>query len=255
LAAILVALNPDNVILSSWSMTEMLYGAMVLGILLVADGDGITSLRLPRAAVLGMACGLLYLTRANGLAVAAAMGLVALTGRRPAAAAALALAFLAVISPWLARNERIFGSPTWSAMKHVAWSESGRDLFTRGEEPPSAARFRAEHGAAALAKNLLHRGWRAARYLVWGDTGAYNFLCALYPVALLAHRRQRRLLPGHLFILATTLLLAGVPTWTGALSRYLTPVRPFIYLCVIGSAMQIVPEIVWQIWFARWEMQ
>ncbi|HEY3175064.1 MAG TPA: glycosyltransferase family 39 protein [Candidatus Polarisedimenticolia bacterium] len=246
LASILVALNPDSVIMSSWSMTEMLYGAMVLGILLLADGNGIASLSLTRAAALGGACGLLYLTRANGLSVAAAMGLVALVQRRPAAAAGLVLAFLAVVSPWLARNQRVFGSPTWSAMKHVAWSQSGRDLFTRGGEPPSAARFLREHGSAALVKNVVHRGWRAARHLVWGDTGAYNFLCALYPFALLAHWRQRRLLPGHLCILMTTLLLAGVPTWTGALSRYLTPVRPFMYLCVIGAAMHIVPEMIWR---------
>jgi hypothetical protein len=220
LASVMVALNPDNVILSSWSMPEMLYGAMLIGILLLADGDRGFGMDPARAAALGAACGVLYLTRADGLAVAAAMILVALLIRRPASATLMAICFLAVISPWLIRNARVSGSPAWSAMNPV--------------------------GTAGLAADLLHRAVRAARCLVWGDTGAYNLLCALFPFALLALWRQRRLTPGHLSILVTALFLFGLPTWTAAPSRHLAPVRPLIYLCVIGAAMHLAPALVWR---------
>ena len=264
LASVLVALNPDMAILSSWAMTESLYGAMLLAILL---WHGRRPGRIPAQAaadvswilrwgVLGVACGLLYLVRANGLGVAAAFGLVALlasgeagallcTGRL-ARAAVFAICCAACVTPWLARNQRLFGSPTYTAMKNVAWSESGKDLFDRRAAPPSLQSFRQQRGNLALAKNLARRAGRAAGYLLWGDTGGFNLVCLLYPIALVLTWRVPSLRAGHLCVLMSTLLLIGVPVWTGALSRYLLPLRPWIYLTVIGAAAQVVPALVWR---------
>lgn len=253
LAAVLVALNPDMAILSSWAMTESLYGALLLGLLLLASRPIAEGREARRWIVLGLSCGAIYLLRANGLAVAAAFGLTALVPERTTSArdrltraVLFGACFLACVSPWLVRNQRLFGSPTFTAMKNVAWSESGRDLFRRDRPPPSMQSFRREHGDAALVKNVVQRGWRATRYLFWGDTGAYNFVCLLYPIALALTWRVPGLRTGHLCVLLSTLLLVGVPLWTGALSRYMLPLRPWIYLTVIGAAAQIVPELVWR---------
>ena len=260
LASVLVALNPDMAILSSWAMTESLYAAALLAILLLADRPAPWGSEPVKWAALGGACGLLYLLRPNGLGVAAAIGLTALLPRpiepsapakarwtrRLTAAACFGLCFLACIAPWLARNQREFGSPTYTAMKNVAWSESGRDLFTREGPPPSLRTFRQRHGDAALVRNMAHRGARAVGYLLWGDTGAFNLLCLLYPIALALTWRVPTLRAGHLCVLFSTLLLAGVPLWTGALSRYLLPLRPWIYLTVIGAAVQGVPQVAWR---------
>ncbi len=255
LAGLLVALNPDMVILSSWTMTEMLYAVMVLGILLLADRRAWPVLPPSRWALLGAGCGLLYLLRANGLAIAAAIGTTALLpraggaasiGRRVALATLFAACFLFVVSPWLIRNERVFGSPTHTSMKYVAWSQDGRALFTRGAEPPSIGSFVREHGAAGLIRNLAHRAARSVRYVVWGDTGGFNIVCVLFPVALLLTWRQRRLVPGNLCVMFTALMLCGVPTWTGALSRYLLPLRPWMYLVVVGAVLHLIPEMVWR---------
>src|SRR5262249_51334338 len=34
--------------------------------------------------------------------------------------------------------------------------------------------------------------------------------------------------------------------WTGALSRYMLPLRPWIYLTVMGAGAQIVPDLLWR---------
>jgi len=255
LAGLLVALNPDMVILSSWAMTEMLYTALLMGALMIADRRAAPVMPTSRWVALGAVCGLLYLVRANGLAVAGGIGLTTLLprvtgsaswGRRAAAAALFGCCFLAVASPWLVRNERVFGSPTYTSMKNVAWSEDGRALFTRGGEPPTLGSFVREHGAAGLLRNLASRAVRSVRFVIWGDTGGYNAVCVLFPVAVVLARRQRRLIPGNLCVLITAILLLGVPTWTGALSRYLLPLRPWMYLVVVGSLLHLLPEMLWR---------
>src|SRR5262249_1664300 len=154
-------------ILSSWAMTESLYGAMVLGILLLATRPVAEGRETRRWLALGLACGALYLLRANGLAIAAAIGLTALLperaaattarlglGRRLVLGAIFATCFLACITPWLVRNQRLFGSPTWTAMKNIAWTTNGRELFRRDEPAPSLDAFRRQYGDAALAGNV-----------------------------------------------------------------------------------------------------
>lgn len=238
--ALLVALNPDMIILSSWGMTESLYMAGLLAILLGADR---AEARAVRWGWLGAACGLLYLLRANGLAAAAGLGAARLAGRGSAGArlrgaAVLGVCFLAVVSPWLVRNARAFRSPTHTAMKQVAWTESGRDLFTWGVEPPSMSRYLEAHGPAGLAIHLVGRGARAGWALVWGDTGGYRLLGLVFPLCALMSWNDPRVRAGHLCVLFSTLLLLGVPTWTGALSRYTLPLRPWIYLTALGVILR-----------------
>lgn len=240
IAALMVALNPDMIILSSWGMTESLYTAGLLGILLAVQRSGTSAVRW---AGLGAACALLYLLRANGLAVAAGLGAALLlvsaaVGARLRAAAVFTVCFLAAVSPWLIRNAREFGSPTYTAMKHVAWSESGRDLFTWGTQPPSMSRYAGEHGVTGLAVNFARRGARAALALVWGDTGGYRLLGLLFPICALMTWSDPRTRAGHLCVLFSCLLLLGVPIWTGALSRYTLPLRPWIYLTVLGVVLR-----------------
>jgi len=254
----LVALNPDMIIISSWAMTEMIYAVMLLATLLLADASGASSSRMhpARPLLLGIACGAIYLMRANGLAVAAACGLWclwpavgepwrsgSLMRRRLLSVLALAVGFLACVSPWLARNQALFGSPTWSAMKYVAWTESGTDLFTRDAPARTMESFAAEHGPGGLARHMTHRAGRAVGYLIWGDTGAFNIICVFFPLAAVLVWSLPRARPGLYAVVFSALLLVGVPLWTGALSRYLLPARPVIYLVVAGAVFALLGRL------------
>ncbi len=247
LAALLVAVHPDMVLQSSWAMTETLFTAGLLGVLRLAAREPPRERLVRHAAALGLACAALYLLRANGAAVAAGVGIAMLAShaRRGAPSAALAFAagLLVAAAPWLARNQTVFGSPTHSALAHVAWTETGRDLFTRGIEPPTIASFRREHGDAGLARNVAHRVWRSASGLLAGDRAAFALLGLVYPLAALATIRSARALPGHLTVVLSAMLLLAVPTHTRALGRYMLPLRPWIYLCVVGAALHAVSSL------------
>jgi 4-amino-4-deoxy-L-arabinose transferase-like glycosyltransferase len=249
LAAGAVALQPDQVIVGSWAMTESLYSVLLLSAVL-AGAD----LAFPRGApirplrVLGLGAilGLVYLTRQNGAAVAAALGALLLLGPRAAGERRarrlwlfllLAATALAVASPWFARNQVRFGSPTFTRMKNVAWAEHGRSLYTPDEREPSLSRYVEEHGLSGLAGNLRRRAERVTRATLGAESGPFRWLALIALISPLIPALR----PGAAAALSPALLsaalLLGVAPWSGALPRYLLPVRPLLYAA--GAAVAV----------------
>lgn len=107
-AAIAVVASPDMLALSFIGMTETLYTAWVLlAFLLLAQGA--------RPIWIGLVCGLLYLTRYNGIVLLPFVLVFLATGenriRRPAECM---LGFVLVAMPWWIRNWMVTGDPVFT---------------------------------------------------------------------------------------------------------------------------------------------
>ncbi len=245
-AAGLLALQPDQAIVGSWVMTESFYGMLVLLTLLAAAplaSEGRWSAW--RSVGVGLLLGLLYLARQNGAVVAAGVALFLLLApaarraggmaRRAGLAVLMAAVCFLVCLPWFVRNTERFGSPAFSRLKNVAWAEHARSLYTPSKEDPSVRTYLRDHGASGLARNIGTRIRRVGRALIFAEAGPFRwaaFLGLLAPFAATLRSRS-------IFLLAPALLtgglLLGVATWSGAIPRYLLPVRPLLYLC--GAAV------------------
>jgi 4-amino-4-deoxy-L-arabinose transferase-like glycosyltransferase len=111
----LAALNPFLVFLSGYLLTENLYLVFVLGAMAVAPAPRDLAASWRRAATAGALLGLATLTRPSGLPLAEwTLLAVLLFGGVPwrmrlRCAALAAAVFVLVLSPWLARNERVVG--------------------------------------------------------------------------------------------------------------------------------------------------
>lgn len=244
-AASLLALQPDQAIVGAWAMTEALYGLLVLAALLVAAplvGPGGWSWG--RTVAAGLMCGLLFLARQNGAAVAAALAFLVVAdpgrkagplARRLAAAAVMTAVALALCAPWFARNISRFGSPTFSRIKNVAWAEHARSLYDPSVEEPSMERYIERHGTAGLLRNVGRRVLRVTRTLLTAERGPFRWIALLGLLAPLFPALRARSLLLLLPTALTALLLLGVATWSGALPRYFLPVRALLY--VAGGAV------------------
>jgi hypothetical protein len=110
-----------------WYSTQpdglMAYTALVFLCLIVA---GVDSIGIRRAAVLGLLAGVAWLVRTQAGLLAASLGLwVLIRGRRKLASAAVfAAVLLVVVSPWLWRNWRAFGSPLFTYSRIVLLAEN-----------------------------------------------------------------------------------------------------------------------------------
>ncbi|MBI3449465.1 MAG: glycosyltransferase family 39 protein [Acidobacteria bacterium] len=241
LAAAAFAFQPDQVIVSSWAMTESIYTFLIVAFACLAAPlarRAAKPLPSPFAVALGALCGALYLVRQNGaVALAVALALLAFgpvaagegRGRRAALAGLLALTAAIVCAPWFARNVSVFGSPAYSRMKNVAWAPSGRSLYTPGEPAPSMQRFIEQHGAAGVAREGWRRATRVTRALLLGEDGPFRWMTILAfaaPFIPLARAGSAVALPPA--ILSAGMFL-GVAPWSGALPRYFLPVRPLLY--------------------------
>ncbi len=245
-AAALLALQPDQAIVGSWVMTESFYGMLVLLTLLAAAplaSSGAWSAW--RSVGVGLLLGLLYLARQNGAVVAAGVALFLLLapaarqaggiGRRAGLALLMAAICFLVCLPWFVRNTERFGSPAFSRLKNVAWAEHARSLYTPSEENPSVQTYLRDHGASGLARNIARRIERVGRALLLAEAGPFRWAAILGLLAPFTAPLRSR----SIFLLTPALLtgglLLGVATWSGAIPRYLLPVRPLLYLC--GAAV------------------
>jgi 4-amino-4-deoxy-L-arabinose transferase-like glycosyltransferase len=253
-AAAALAVQPDQAIVGSWAMTEPIYTVGLLAALAAAAGLESPKERPPavrRACLLGVLCGILYLIRQNGAAAAAALAALLVLGplaprerraRRALLGAAMAASAFVVCLPWFVRNVGVFGSPAFTRMKNIAWADHGRSLYTLGEGEPSLRAYLEEHGAAGLAANLIHRARRVAVLTVAGEEGPFRWLSVLALAAPFLpglRRGSAVVLPPALLSAA---LLVGVAPWSGAVSRYLLPVRPLLYLAgaaVAGALLRL----------------
>jgi len=251
-AATAIAFQPDQAIVGAWAMTEAPYALLVLAALIAASG-----LALPRVRpfgwsgvlVLGTICGLLYLMRQNGVAVAATVAGLLLLGcvaegesriRRLVLAACVTALALAVCLPWFVRNESAFGSPAYSRMKNVAWAESGASLYTPGIPAPTFRTFLEEHGIAGLADNVARRAGRVSTALFLGEEGPFrilSLLAFLSPLLTSLRPSAAVTLPP---VILSSLMFLGVAPWSGALPRYFLPLRPLLYIAGAAVILEAV---------------
>jgi 4-amino-4-deoxy-L-arabinose transferase-like glycosyltransferase len=250
LAALLVALQPDQAIVGTWAMTEPLFTSLLLATLLWALPLATEKVwTLGRSVGAGLLCGLLFLVRQNGAAVAAALALFLVFGplaqgedrrRRALLMMTMAGAAFLICVPWFARNTSQFGSPTFSRMKNVAWAEHARSLYTPAEEDPSLDGFLRKNGTAGLVRNLAHRGERVTTAFLLAERGPFRWavLFALAAPLVGAIRRKALFTLGPALLSAAFLL--GVAPWSGALPRYLLPVRPLLYLAGLATLLDLL---------------
>ena len=179
-AAVLCAAYPSFIAADGAIMSETLFGFLVaLGVLM--------ALRLrtrPSPAVaagLGVAIGLAALTRSEGLLLVPLLGAPALwraSGQRLALGAAVALATVVVVAPWVVRNWEVFGRPVLSDNQGTLLAGSncrrtyyGKDIgwFSVACVPaanPSAAGAstnEAEHSASLTDRGLDYAGAHPGR--------------------------------------------------------------------------------------------
>lgn len=248
-AAAATALQPDQAIVGVWAMTEPLF--TLIGLLaLLAAAPWILAGREEgsrgRFLLAGLLLAALFLTRQNGAAFSAAVaGMILLgpaarglpAGRRLLRAGLLALVVFAACSPWFVRNAAVFGSPTFTRMKNVAWAEHGRSLYTPGVGEPSWRSYLDEHGARGLAGNLLRRAERVAGTFLFAEAGPFRWLTLMALAAPLVPGLAGPSLAVVVPSLLSILLLMGVAPWSGALARYMLPIRPLLYAA--GAAFAV----------------
>jgi len=249
IAAAAIALQPDQAIVGIWTMTEPLF--TLLGLLAIHAAlpwilpDGGTGGR-ARFLAAGILLAALFLTRQNGAALSAAVAGLMVLGpaakgvpfaRRLARAGLLAAVVFACCVPWFARNTAVFGSPTFTRMKNVAWAEHGRSLYTPGVGEPSLGAYLEAHGARGLAANVLRRAERTAETFLFGESGPFRWLTLAALAAPFVPQLSAAALAALVPSLLSTLLLLGVAPWSGALPRYLLPIRPLLYAA--GAAFAV----------------
>jgi 4-amino-4-deoxy-L-arabinose transferase-like glycosyltransferase len=247
-AAAAFALQPDQAIVSVWTMTEALFTVLVLAVILTASPwmtgeEGVRSGK-GRLLILAIFLALLFLTRQNGAAIAVAVSvmMVSIPGlardQRVQAfkqAIMLAVAVFVLCLPWFIRNAQVFGSPTFSRMENVAWADHGRALYTPGVGEPSFSSFKERHGTAGVMRNIKRRVERVAGTLLFAEKGPYRVLVFAALGSLFMPAIVRSSLAVLVPSLLSTGLLLGVAPWSGALSRYMLPVRPLLYAA--GAAL------------------
>jgi 4-amino-4-deoxy-L-arabinose transferase-like glycosyltransferase len=147
-AAALAAINPFLIFMSGYLLTENLYLVLLLGALVVARSARGLAASTRRALTVGALLGLATLARPSGLPMfewfIAALLLLSPLSRhtRLIRAAALAIAFAAVVSPWYARNARVVGG--WVLTTH------GGVTFLQGNNEKVANTPQWRGGAAPL---------------------------------------------------------------------------------------------------------
>ncbi len=117
---------------------------------------------------LGLACGLLYLTRAEGLLWVLLVGIYIWLTHKSKNARPIQpvlyflLGFLIPVLPWLIRNQIVFGIAVAPGAGHTLWLQSYEDLFTFPAEKLSMHTFFQggliqilQHWVWALGQNLL----------------------------------------------------------------------------------------------------
>jgi 4-amino-4-deoxy-L-arabinose transferase-like glycosyltransferase len=168
-AAVLCATYPSFIAADGAIMSETLFGFLVaLGVL--------AALRLrtrpsPAAAAgLGVAIGLAALTRSEGLLLLPLLGAPALwraSGHRLALGAAVALATVVVVAPWVVRNWEVFGRPVLSDNQGtlLAGSNCRRTYYGKDIGWFSVACVPAANASAAGASEAKHSASLTSRGL------------------------------------------------------------------------------------------
>jgi len=209
------AVDPPFVWYSVQPHSHLLYLTLFYLVLLTAPPRGTTGW--PRAVLLGALSGGAWLARTQGLLLVPATVLwILLRGgdRKLAKAAAALAAALLVMSPWLIRNTRTFGSPTYSQNVQFLLGENHWAVSSIRDEAPSPADMLEHQGPAAVVRYLAAGALRVLEpFTTGGRQGEPYAQPTLAPFVVLgilalaaADTRRRMLLP----LLAVAPVLAAL---------------------------------------------
>ncbi|MEM7581919.1 MAG: glycosyltransferase family 39 protein [Acidobacteriota bacterium] len=200
---------------SANGMTESVALLILLAVLNLASLPAVQEGKRSTWVALGLLSGLAYLTRTQ-LIVLVPLGLawILFTVRRPVrlrtAVFFLASALLAV-SPWLIRNARVTGDPTFAftnSRNLLAHTESYTGIDRYLHEPTDVAVVIDRYGHEILAKIGRHLWPNVVDPRFWFEAvGVYTLAIPLFLLGVALHRRYPLKRPAFLVFERTTLLL------------------------------------------------
>lgn len=215
-AGVAVATSPQIQTLALGGLSETSFAFwMTLAFLLVAR-------RSPPLAI-GAVCGLAYLTRYDGLALAAVVGAMLLIEQRRLRPAALyVLGFVVVATPWWLRNAVVAGNPLYALTGYNLFMAP----FRRGLQTSLIYQIEPDLSSSAAVDPLEKARLQLPLLLRFWPPASAN-LAACLGVVLGALRRERLALGLVALALVTTLGLAFAMT----LGRYFIALMPALLAC------------------------
>lgn len=189
--------------------------------------------------VIGVLCGLLYLTRANGLWLLLPLALHMYFVKDELNFKKILLvtvSFITVCLPWFIRNYRLFGNPIYTSAQHIYWLDSFWSFQAYIDYVPSFSHYMKTHSAMQILARCwsgLYSTLRAFLLVIWG----FSVFLPFFLYSLLHHGQYRRFSFFYLSILVTVLgLLWYAPAFP--VPRFLVPFHPLIILWSIGGIFQ-----------------
>jgi hypothetical protein len=165
-----LAVTPSFIWFSVHPDSLLLYTGLFYAIL-IAAGSGGVSFR--KAAVLGLLTGLLYLCRTQGVLMVPALGIwIMVREKRKRFLKLLLYGSLAllVVSPWLLRNHRAFGSPTYSQNGQFLLNENHWSAWSVRDSAPSPSDMWSNQGPVAVLEYVAAGALRVLEPFTTGST-------------------------------------------------------------------------------------
>ncbi len=247
LAAWFAALDPPQVYFSAQIEDQILFGALFLGLVLwVVNADAS-----PRSGpwAPGILLALLYLTRTNGLLIAASYLGVMAWRRRVRHALEACLVALVCVSPWLLRNTKAFGNPFHTDNAYFLWTDGFWPVFSLRDSPPRMLPYLLGHSPLELAARWIKGAYLSLEGFLVGnifrnEPFARDSLILPLGAALFGFRRHGRAL---LFAFVAFLLHFLTVSWHahGTYRYYL----PFYALINVGAGVGLAEA--WERWGSR----
>lgn len=165
-----LAVDPPFIWFSAQPDSLLLYVALFYGVLTLAVSRSISR---GRAVLLGVLTGLMYLTRTQGVLMVPALALWILAGERRGRWLKVFLygaAALMVVSPWLLRNYREFGSPSYSQNGQFLLNENHWSAWSVRDSAPSPSDMWNNQGPGAVLEYVAAGCLRVLEPLTTGST-------------------------------------------------------------------------------------
>ena len=212
------------------AMADLPLTTAVIGAVMLALRGGIVA-----AALAGLVLGIGFWLKPTALLAVPALALALVVARRASLREhalrllAFGAVFLLVCSPWLLRNQELFGDPLYSGNKHLTAAANDPDYdyadirkvyWVDGDTPPTGfAESMVAHGLAPVAKRFLQHVYEIVT--VHG-TVAFGGLFVLAALALV----RRRLVAAVLG--AVVVYLLALSAVFAIFYRYLLPIVPLV---------------------------
>ena len=192
--------------------------------------------------LLGVVCGLAYLTRASGLWLFLAVGVLAYRRRSDWPNAAYAFgAFVLVCSPWFIRNMLLFGNPIYTSAQHNYWLDSFRLLRSYMLVIPGPAEYVASHSALDALERIVRGFYLTCRNFALVGANFEAFL-----PFLVYHFCRGDLLKRLSFFYLSLAITALALIWYApaySVERFFVPFHGLIILLSIGGLFEIASAL------------